>query len=132
MVRALRVHASVRTAGACAAGRGQIRALGNCALAARTPEHTWRPAARSRAAQMLVAVRTADGSEFSLLLQNAETVKLVGPAAAPDDAASGPEPRAWRTISMSALALGDEVLVHRPVVAARHMGIPIDEYIREV
>mmetsp|Transcript_14054 Transcript_14054/g.37474 ORF Transcript_14054/g.37474 Transcript_14054/m.37474 type:complete len:138 (-) Transcript_14054:73-486(-) len=39
--------------------------------------------------------------------------------------------KAWRTLSVSALQPGDEVLVYRPNSAARHMGHAINEFIQE-
>lgn len=134
--------------------------------------------------QVLVEARDAAGGTHSVLLQNAETVKLVGLApggcapqtgveaglgltssgsssssrgsssgsssgggaessqgSAQGDVESqqegGPgrvddhERRTWRVISVAALKPGDHVLLHRPATAARHMGIPIQEFIVE-
>ena len=100
---------------------------------------------------VLVTVVTADGEESSVLLQNAETVRLVGPApACSSGGGSSGDPeadayvwqeggcqrsssgggRTWRAISVSHLQPGDEVLLLRQG-AARHTGIAIDEAITE-
>lgn len=59
--------------------------------------------------------------------QNAETVKLV---AAGDSSGGGPG-IGWRALSVSELQAGDEVLVHMPHTAARHMGVAIEEFVHE-
>jgi 3-dehydroquinate synthase class II len=70
--------------------------------------------------QVLVEAQTADGSApHSIILQNAETVKLVGAA----NPGTG--------ISVASLQPGDQVLIHRPAVAARHTGIAVDEWLVE-
>ncbi|KXZ51425.1 hypothetical protein GPECTOR_12g387 [Gonium pectorale] len=99
---------------------------------------------------VLVEVETEDGSRHSLMLQNAETVKLVGPyqpppagaeggAAGPSTAAAGAAAgaaaagdvdRGWRAISVAALAPGDQLYVLQ-TAAARHTGIAIEEFIVE-
>ena len=65
-----------------------------------------------------LCVDTSDGTmratTYSVLLQNAETVRLVG------DAATG------RSVSVSAMRVGDGVLVHR-LAGGRHTGIEIAE-----
>ena len=65
-----------------------------------------------------LCVDTSDGTmratTYSVLLQNAETVRLVG------DAATG------RSVSVSAMRVGDGVLVHR-MAGGRHTGIEIAE-----
>jgi 3-dehydroquinate synthase class II len=76
---------------------------------------------------VLVVARTTDGAEHSILLQNAETVKVVGPSGC-SDAAAGKQ--GWRAVSVSELRPGDEVLVVRQH-AARHTGIRIEESIVE-
>lgn len=72
---------------------------------------------------VLVEAEEPDGSLASVLLQNAETVKLV----APQDGS----PRAWRTVAVSDLSVGDEVLLLSQQSAARHTGIAVDEFIVE-
>jgi 3-dehydroquinate synthase class II len=67
---------------------------------------------------VLVEAQTADGAAHSVILQNAETVKLVGGSAAVG-------------LSVASLKPGDNVLVHRPEVAARHTGIAVEEWLVE-
>lgn len=109
---------------------------------------------------MLVEARTPEGDTLSVLLQNAETVKLIGPAdgeaqqqgqqqqgqrqqqrgeeedssAAPAAPAAASMPAAaggWRAIPVSSLREGDAVFV-LPQHGARHTGISIEERVREV
>jgi 3-dehydroquinate synthase class II len=65
-----------------------------------------------------LCVDTSDGTmratTYSVLLQNAETVRLVGDAATGD------------SVSVSAMRVGDGVLVHR-MAGGRHTGIEIAE-----
>ena len=75
---------------------------------------------------LMVTAQTADGQAHSLLLQNAETVRLVAPA--PSSGAGGEQ--GWRAVSVAELAVGDDVLLHRQG-GARHTGIAIDEQILE-
>jgi 3-dehydroquinate synthase class II len=83
---------------------------------------------------LMVTAETSDGQAHSLLLQNAETVRLVAPAAAAPSSngggGGGGEP-AWRAVSVAELAVGDAVLLHRAQGGARHTGIAIDEQIVE-
>ena len=112
--------------------------------------------------QVLVEASLPDGTTHSVLLQNAETVKLVseptpsqhhsdntitepsssrGEEAAHGDgqccssggtgASKNQRQSSWRTLSVAALSPGDRVLLHRPVSAARHMGIAIQEFVLE-
>ncbi|MEW5302255.1 MAG: hypothetical protein WDW36_005057 [Sanguina aurantia] len=64
------------------------------------------------------------GSSVSIMLQNAETVTLLGPQS--QDMAS----TSWRSISVAQLTIGDQVyvLMQPP---ARHVGTVIDEHIVE-
>jgi 3-dehydroquinate synthase class II len=96
---------------------------------------------------VLVAARTADGQEDSVLLQNAETVKLVGPAslagegagAVHSDCVAGPEvmdedaPRLkWKTVAVTDVKAGDLLFVKRSVAGAgRHMGTAVQETLHE-
>ena len=127
--------------------------------------------------QVLVEATTPDGLHHSVLLQNAETVRLVSPTTdtatatasldnkggAAEESASAPDrrrrsddgeagrcadngeagrcaeerhgdgrapPLAWRTISVSQLGRGDELLVLQQA-GARHTGISITEFIDE-
>ena len=81
--------------------------------------------------------KTSDDVLHSLLLQNAETVRLVGPAstsklteqAAGDDTEELDEP-SWRAVSVSEMQMGDKVFI-RQQGAARHTGISINESIVE-
>ena len=94
------------------------------------------------ALQVLVEAVTSEGLPLSLQLQNAETVKLVGPSAlsAVDDVPAsvsgcattgdGAAEAAWRAISVSELGVGDRLLVLLQE-GARHTGIAIEESIVE-
>ena len=86
---------------------------------------------------MLVEAKTGDGEVHSLLLQNAETVRLVGPAREDSPAGKGEEKGSkegsqagWRAIPVSQMQVGDKVYV-RQQDAARHTGISIQESIVE-
>jgi 3-dehydroquinate synthase class II len=85
---------------------------------------------------VLVEAETENGEMYSILLQNAETVKLVGPNKATNigDGDSGGNikytKKDWKTISVSALCSGDEVFV-LVQNAARHTGVSIEEFITE-
>jgi 3-dehydroquinate synthase class II len=74
---------------------------------------------------LLVEAETPDGARHSTLLQNAETVRLVGPA----DGQGAPR-GAWRAVSVSELRQGQTVFVLRQD-EARHTGIAIQERISE-
>lgn len=79
--------------------------------------------------QMLVEAETEDGLKHSTLLQNAETVRLVGPRAAP--AAQQPAATAsWQAVSVSSLQPGQQVFLLLQD-GARHTGIAIQERITE-
>ncbi len=93
--------------------------------------------------QVLLEAETADGEVHSLLLQNAETVRVVGPSESqPAPYESGPVTAEssgaaddgtsvrWQAISVSELHVGQYVFIRRQG-AARHTGISIDEFIRE-
>lgn len=73
--------------------------------------------------QVLVEAETQDGRRHSIMLQNAETVRLIGPqaeqAAAPTSA-----------VSVTELQTGQLVYLHLQG-AARHTGISIEEHIVE-
>lgn len=100
---------------------------------------------------MLVEAETPDQARHSLLVQNAETVRLVGPAAdasqrnqggagcdgsAAAKHISGVEVsteglhKDWQALSVSQLQVGDRLFVRRQA-AARHTGISINESITE-
>ncbi|MDR0791182.1 MAG: 3-dehydroquinate synthase II [Methanomassiliicoccaceae archaeon] len=64
---------------------------------------------------MLIVAVSHDGEEYTTILQNAETVKLVTPDG---------------SISVNELKKGDSVLVHL-TKGGRHFGISVDEKIRE-
>jgi len=81
----------------------------------------------------LVEAVTADGETHSHLLQNAETVKLVGPQAggtAQSGLLTGEMIPSWGAISVSELQPGDELFVLRQG-GARHTGISREESIIE-
>ena len=90
--------------------------------------------------QMLIEAETADHAVHSLLLQNAETVRLVGPAEHSstafreggdrDEDDKADRAAAWRAVSVSEMQLGDKVYL-RQQGAARHTGISIEESIVE-
>ncbi|EFN55575.1 hypothetical protein CHLNCDRAFT_23378 [Chlorella variabilis] len=65
---------------------------------------------------VLVEAELADGDRCSVLLQNAETVRLREPS--------------WRAVSVSELAAGEQLLVLRQA-GARHTGVAIEESITE-
>ncbi|MDR0778013.1 MAG: 3-dehydroquinate synthase II [Methanomassiliicoccaceae archaeon] len=65
---------------------------------------------------MLIVTVSHQGGEFTTILQNAETVKLVTPKG---------------SVSVNELKKGDEVLVHL-TGGGRHFGMPVDEKIREL
>ena len=95
---------------------------------------------------------TPDGSRHSIMLQNAETVRLVGPTPPPPcnaatahdsgsssgrqlpassgsqspEQSAGYRTAAWRVVSVSQLAVGDTLCVLRQG-GARHTGIRIQE-----
>ncbi|BDA42244.1 3-dehydroquinate synthase [Coccomyxa sp. Obi] len=92
---------------------------------------------------VLVEAETADGQAHSLLLQNAETVRLVGPSESQpplresrpmtvESSAAAEDGMGirWQAISVSELHVGQLVYIRRQG-AARHTGISIDEFIRE-
>ncbi|MEM0089928.1 MAG: 3-dehydroquinate synthase II [Nitrososphaerota archaeon] len=59
----------------------------------------------------------ADGEEGTVILQNAETIRLVGPDGKP--------------ISVTEVKPGDKVLAHISKEKARHFGVSVDEFIVE-
>ncbi|CAL5222991.1 g5435 [Coccomyxa viridis] len=86
---------------------------------------------------VLVEAKTSDDVVHSLLLQNAETVRLVGPASTslPSEQAAGNGNEgegqvSWRAVSVSEMQVGDRVFL-RQQGAARHTGISINESILE-
>lgn len=65
---------------------------------------------------LLIEARTPSGAVHSVILQNAETIRLAGPGE--------------RALSMSRIAEGDEVLLAEER-AGRHFGVAVEETIRE-
>jgi 3-dehydroquinate synthase II len=63
-----------------------------------------------------VRARTASGNVHSIILQNAETIRLVGPGGA--------------AVSVGKLSVGDAVLLAEEA-AGRHFGVAVEETIRE-
>lgn len=94
---------------------------------------------------MLVAAETSDGQQHSIILQNAETVKIVGPApekvSVEYDGASATElfgegkeevGPMWRTIAVTEIELGCSLYVKRSDAGVgRHMGIAVQEMLNE-
>lgn len=75
---------------------------------------------------MIEAEGIESGIPYSIMLQNAETVKLVGP----DDASSTSS--GWKTLSVSEITEGDHVYLFEYIDSgARHTGILINETIHE-
>lgn len=72
---------------------------------------------------MLLEAITNEGQELSVLLQNAETVKVVGP--------SGKADKPWHALSLPLLNPGHEVYILTQKQSGRHAGVAIDEYIIE-
>lgn len=73
---------------------------------------------------MIEAEGIDSGISYSIMLQNAETVKLVGPE---DASTSG-----WKTLSVSEISEGDQVYLFEYLESgARHTGILINETINE-
>jgi len=85
-----------------AAGEGQTAAVGRIKV--------------ERRPLLLVRAISPSGATYSVILQNAETIRLVGPGGA--------------TVSMARLAAGDAVLLAEEA-AGRHFGIAVEETIRE-
>lgn len=96
-----------------ASGRTRAAVVGRCKVEARP--------------MVLVEAQTADGQTVSTMLQNAETVRVVGPAAS----GGGGGKAAWQAISVSRLAAGDKVFLLQQE-GARHTGIAIQERINEL
>lgn len=82
--------------------------------------------------QVLVEAELPDGERCSVLLQNAETVRVVGPASSSSGSSGGGSgsSSAWRAVSVSQLAAGDQLYVLRQA-GARHTGVAIEESITE-
>ena len=79
---------------------------------------------------LLVEATADDGEVWSTMLQNAETVRLVGPGAAGDGAAGHSDQR-WQATSVSQLAVGSSRVYVLRQGAARHTGVAIQEQISE-
>jgi len=76
---------------------------------------------------MVVALGDRSGISHSIMLQNAETVKLVGPGDL-----NGDNTRLWSSISVTKITKGSKIFIREQVnSAARHTGILIDETIYE-
>ena len=84
------------------AGRGEVACVGRVKV--------------ERRPLVLVRAESRSGGEHSVVLQNAETIRLVGPAG--------------ETRSISRLAAGDDVLLAEGA-AGRHFGVAVEETIRE-
>jgi hypothetical protein len=98
--------------------------------------------------QVMVEAQLSDGSVISCMLQNAETVKVAG---RPGSVASNSAPEAQQgqshtfpghdqdmnlhsaqSISVAVLQPGNQLLIHLPTEAARHTGIAVKEFVKEV
>lgn len=66
---------------------------------------------------MVLVEAEAEGRSGTILLQYAETIRLVRPDGTP--------------ISCTEISKGEEVLVHMPEAGARHFGMAVDEFIIE-
>ena len=84
------------------AGKGEVASVGRVKV--------------ERRPLVLLSAVVPSGNEHSIVLQNAETIRLVGPGGA--------------TLSISRVAPGDEVLVMEEA-AGRHFGVAVEETIRE-
>lgn len=84
------------------AGRGEAASVGRVKV--------------ERRPLLLLRARSPSGAGCSVILQNAETIRLAGPGG--------------RTLSMARIAAGDEVLVAEER-AGRHFGVAVEETIRE-
>jgi len=84
------------------AGKGEVASVGRVKV--------------ERRPLVLLSAVVPSGNEHSIVLQNAETIRLVGPVGA--------------TLSISRVAPGDEVLVMEEA-AGRHFGVAVEETIRE-
>jgi len=82
-------------------GKTKVASIGRC---------------KSEIRPMLLVAVSHDGKEYTTILQNAETVKLVTPGG---------------SVSVSRLKKGDEVLVHL-TDGGRHFGMPVNETIKEL
>ncbi len=83
---------------------------------------------------MLVEATADDGEVWSTMLQNAETVRLVGPGAGMGDSAAGVGDsggQGWQATSVSQLAVGSSRVYVLRQGAARHTGVAIQEQISE-
>ena len=77
----------------------------------------------------MVTASTTDGVEHSVILQNAETVKLVGRATR--EAIASDSDKSWTTIPVTNMHAGDVVLVTRSD-GGRHMGLSVQEKLSEL
>ena len=79
------------------------------------------------APQVLVEAATADGEVHSILLQNAETVRLVCPMPGDEPQGSG---QRWCSVSVTEIQPFTELYVHM-TQGARHTGLAIQQTLRE-
>jgi 3-dehydroquinate synthase class II len=95
--------------------------------------------------QVMVEAQLSDGSMVSCMLQNAETVKVAGKLSSSSAAEAHHEQsqpsshnvqhmalHGSHAISVAVLQPGDQILVHVPKEAARHTGISVKEFVKEV
>ncbi len=66
---------------------------------------------------LLMIEAVSDGEQGTVMLQNAETIRLIRPDGSP--------------VSVTDIKVGDEVMVHLTQSRARHFGGEVDEFILE-
>ncbi|CAI5481909.1 unnamed protein product [Closterium sp. Yama58-4] len=124
------VHSYVAVPGGRTAYLSELTA-GSTVLVVERTGQTWpatvgRVKVEARPLTLVSAKVSGHEESFSIILQNAETVRLVSPLdpSAPEEAAAG-------SVSVSELREGDHVLLAVQQNAARHTGIAVQEFVRE-
>ncbi|CAI7923520.1 unnamed protein product [Closterium sp. NIES-53] len=124
------VHSYVAVPGGRTAYLSELTA-GSTVLVVERTGQTWpatvgRVKVEARPLTLVTAKVLGHEDSFSIILQNAETVRLVSPL---DPSAS--EVAAAGSVSVSELREGDQVLLAVQQNAARHTGIAVQEFVRE-
>ncbi|CAI5505113.1 unnamed protein product [Closterium sp. Naga37s-1] len=124
------VHSYVAVPGGRTAYLSELTA-GSTVLVVERTGQTWpatvgRVKVEARPLTLVTAKVPGHEDSFSIILQNAETVRLVSPV---DPSAS--EAAAAGSVSVSELREGDQVLLAVQQNAARHTGIAVQEFVRE-